>query len=82
MLSYHNGFGDGFEESDSSGQPDSGQGLEMNALSMSQMFQLEILRRQIEGLPLEDSHDYLFELFRQMMVKENLVKDMFKSCYL
>jgi hypothetical protein len=78
MLSYHNGFG-GSEDLGDSG---SGQGTETNALSMSQMFQLELLRRQIEGLPLEDSHDYLFELFRQMMVKDNLVKDMFKSCYL
>jgi Phycobilisome degradation protein nblA len=78
MLSYHNGFGG----SDDLGGSDSDQASETNALSMSQMFQLELLRRQIEGLPLEDSHDYLFELFRQMMVKDNLVKDMFKSCYL
>ncbi len=53
-----------------------------NELSTAQLFQLELLRRQIETLPLDESHDYLFELFRQMMVKDNLVRDMFKSCYL
>jgi Phycobilisome degradation protein nblA len=82
MLSYNNGLGGGLGDDGGLGDAHSGEGPTGNKLSTAQLFQLELVRRQIEGLPLEDSHSYLFELFRQIMVKDNLVKDLFKSCYL
>ncbi|ELS02318.1 Phycobilisome degradation protein nblA [Xenococcus sp. PCC 7305] len=51
-------------------------------LSLEQQFQLEVLRKDIENMSLEQAKEYLFEAFRQMMVKDNLCRDLFKSCYL
>ena len=82
MLSYNDGINDGLPDDGGLKEGRSNEVPTESVLSMAQLFQLELLRRQIEGLPLNDSHDYLFEMFRQMMVKDNLVKDLFKSCYL
>jgi Phycobilisome degradation protein nblA len=82
MLNYNDGINNGLPDDDGLKEGRSNEIPTGNELSMAQLFQLELLRRQIEGLPLNDSHDYLFEMFRQMMVKDNLVKDLFKGCYL
>jgi hypothetical protein len=51
-------------------------------LSLEQEFQLQILGREIDGLTLEQAREYLRYAFRQIMVKENLCREMFKECYL
>ena len=51
-------------------------------LSLEQQFQLNILDREIEHLTLEQAREYLREALRQIMLKENLCKEMFKNCYL
>lgn len=51
-------------------------------LSLEQQFQLQVLEREIENLSLEQTKEYLREAFRQIMVKENMCKEMFKACYL
>lgn len=51
-------------------------------LSLEQQFQLNILDREIEHLSLEQAREYLREAFRQIMLKENICKEMFKNCYL
>jgi Phycobilisome degradation protein nblA len=51
-------------------------------LSLEQKFQLQILAREIDKLTLEQAKEYLRDAFRQIMVKENLCKEMFKECYL
>ncbi len=51
-------------------------------LTLEQQFQLEVLKKDIESISLEQAKEYLFEAFRQMMVKDNLCKDLFKKCYL
>lgn len=51
-------------------------------LSLEQQFQLQVLGREIENLTLEQAREYLREAFRQIMVKENLCKEMFKQCSL
>ena len=51
-------------------------------LSLAQQFQLEILRKDIEHMSLEQAKEYLFEAFRQMMVKDNLCRDLLKNCYI
>ena len=51
-------------------------------LSLEQQFQLRVLERDIENLSLEQAKEYLREAFRQIMVKENLCKEMFKECHL
>ena len=51
-------------------------------LSLEQQFHLQILINNIENLNLEQARDALAEAFRQLMIKENLCKQMFKECYL
>ena len=51
-------------------------------LTMEQQFKLQVLKQEIESLTLEQSKEYLLEAFRQIMIKENLCKEMFKECYL
>ncbi|MDJ0691638.1 MAG: NblA/ycf18 family protein [Xenococcaceae cyanobacterium MO_188.B32] len=51
-------------------------------LTMEQQFKLQVLKQEIESLTLEQSKEYLVEAFRQIMIKENLCKEMFKDCYL
>ena len=58
------------------------QDLEFEKLSLEQQFQLQILAIEIEHLTLEQAKEYLKEAFRQIMVKENLCREMFKNCYL
>ena len=48
-------------------------------LSMEQEFKLQVLREQVKSLNQEQAQEYLLELFRQMMVKDNLVKHLLKN---
>lgn len=48
-------------------------------LSMEQKLQLEVLKRDIDKLSLEQAKEYLLEAFRQMMIKETLFKDLIKQ---
>ena len=52
----------------------------LGGLTLEQKFQLEVLRKDIERMSLEQAQEYLFEAFRQMMVKDNLFRDLFKKC--
>ena len=49
------------------------------SLSMEQQFKLKVLQDQVKGLSLEQAQDYVVEVMRQMMVKDNLVKHMLKG---
>lgn len=51
-------------------------------LTLEQQFQLQVIEQDIEKLDLEQAKEYLREAFRQLMLKENLCKEMFKRCYL
>jgi len=51
-------------------------------LTLEQQFQLQLFKRQVEQLSREKAQEYLLEAFRQMMVKDNWVRQMFKECYL
>jgi hypothetical protein len=48
-------------------------------LTLEQQFKLQILKDQVEGLSREQAQEYLLEMFRQMMVKDNLVKHLMKN---
>lgn len=48
-------------------------------LSLEQEFKLKLLREQTRNLDLEQAQEYVFELLRQMMVKENLFKQLLKD---
>jgi hypothetical protein len=48
-------------------------------LSMEQEFKLKVLREQVKSLNLEQAQDYIVELLRQIMVKDNLVKQMIRD---
>ena len=43
-------------------------------LSLEQQFKLQILREQVKNLNLEQAQDYLLEVLRQSMVKDNLLR--------
>lgn len=48
-------------------------------LSLEQQFKLKVLQEQVQGLTKEQAQEYLLEMFRQMMVKDNLVKHLIKN---
>ncbi|HEY9767342.1 MAG TPA: NblA/ycf18 family protein [Coleofasciculaceae cyanobacterium] len=48
-------------------------------LSMEQQFKLKVLQEQVQSLSKEQAQEYLLEMFRQMMVKDNLVKHLLKN---
>jgi uncharacterized protein YaaW (UPF0174 family) len=48
-------------------------------LTMEQEFKLQVLRDQVKDLTREQAQEYLLEVFRQMMVKDNLMKHLLKN---
>ncbi|MDJ0724263.1 MAG: NblA/ycf18 family protein [Prochloraceae cyanobacterium] len=48
-------------------------------LSLEQQFKLQVLQEQVKTLTKEQAQEFLLELFRQMMVKDNLVKQLLKN---
>lgn len=48
-------------------------------LTLEQQFKLQVLREEVKHLSQQQAQDYLIEVFRQMMVKDNLVKNLMKS---
>lgn len=48
-------------------------------LTLEQQFKLQVLRDQVQELSREQAQEYLLEMFRQMMVKDNLVKHLIKN---
>lgn len=50
-----------------------------SSLSMEQQFKLQVLREQVKGLSREEAQEYLVEVLRQSMVKENLFKHWMKG---
>ena len=54
--------------------------MDMSAsLTLEQKFKLQILKDQVKDLSQEQAQDYLMEVFRQMMVKDNLMKQLLKG---
>ena len=54
--------------------------MELSAqLSLEQQFKLKVLEEQVQDLSREQAQEYLLEMFRQMMVKDNLVKHLLKN---
>ena len=48
-------------------------------LTLEQEFKLQVLRDQVKGLSLDQAQEYVVEVMRQMMVKDNLVKHLLKN---
>jgi uncharacterized protein YaaW (UPF0174 family) len=48
-------------------------------LSLEQQFKLQLLKDQVRGLSLEQAQEFVVEVMRQMMVKDNLVKHLLKT---
>ena len=49
------------------------------SLTLEQKFKLEVLKDQVKDLTQQQAQEYLIEVFRQMMVKDNLVKHLLKT---
>ncbi|MEG4202461.1 NblA/ycf18 family protein [Microcoleus sp. Pol7_A1] len=49
------------------------------SLSMEQEFKLQVLREQVKSLSQDQAQEYLLEVMRQNMVKENLLKHWMKN---
>ena len=56
-----------------------GKDLVPGSLSMEQQFKLKVVKDQVKGLSLEQAQEYVVEVMRQMMVKDNLVKHLLKN---
>ncbi|EKU97973.1 Phycobilisome degradation protein nblA [Leptolyngbya sp. PCC 7375] len=48
-------------------------------LTLEQQFKLETLKTEVRQLTKEQAQDYVIEAFRQMFVKDNLVKHLLKN---
>lgn len=48
-------------------------------LSLEQKFRLKLYQEQVKSLTQEQAQEYLVEVLRQMMVKDNLLKHMLKK---
>jgi hypothetical protein len=55
---------------------------ELNAalqLTLPQQFQLRRYQDEVKGLSEEESREYLLELARQLMIKDNVIRHLMKS---
>lgn len=50
-----------------------------NQLTIEQQFKLQLFRQQAQNLSQEQAQEFLVELFRQMMVKDNVFKNLIKN---
>ncbi|NEO32848.1 MAG: phycobilisome degradation protein NblA [Symploca sp. SIO3C6] len=48
-------------------------------LSLEQQFKLKVYQEQVKSLSRDQAQEYLLEVLRQMMVKDNLVKQLLKG---
>ncbi|MEO1400568.1 MAG: NblA/ycf18 family protein [Cyanobacteria bacterium J06635_1] len=48
-------------------------------LTLEQEFKLQVLKDQVKGLSIDQAQEYVVEVMRQMMVKDNLVKHLLKN---
>jgi hypothetical protein len=48
-------------------------------LSLEQEFKLNVIKSQVGGLSLDQAQEYVVEVMRQMMIKDNLVKHLLKG---
>ena len=48
-------------------------------LTLEQQFQLQAIKKQVGAMSLEQAQDYVVEISRQMMIKNNLVKHLLKN---
>jgi hypothetical protein len=58
---------------------DSGKDVLPGSLSLEQEFKLQVVKDQVSVLSLEQAQEYVVEVMRQMMVKDNLVKHLLKN---
>ncbi len=47
-------------------------------LSLEQKFNLKVYEEQVKNLSLEESHKYLLEVIRQLMMKDNMIKHLLR----
>lgn len=48
-------------------------------LNLEQQFNLKLYEEQVKGLNLEQSQEFLLEVLRQLMVKDNMLKHLMKQ---
>ena len=48
-------------------------------LSIEQQFELQVIQSQVENMSLEHAQIYVVEVTRQMMLKDNLIKQWLKK---
>ena len=50
-----------------------------NELTLEQQFRLQALKDQVHTLSREEAQEFLVEVLRQMMVKDNMLKNLIKQ---
>jgi hypothetical protein len=48
-------------------------------LSLEQKFNLKVYEEQVKGLSQEQAQEFLLEVLRQLMIKDNVIKHLFKQ---
>lgn len=49
------------------------------SLTLEQQFKLQVLKDQVKSLSREQAQEYLIEVFCQMMVKDNVMKQLMRK---
>jgi Phycobilisome degradation protein nblA len=51
-------------------------------LSLEQEFQMRLIERSMQDMSQEQLQDMLMQIMRLLLVKENIIRDLVKSCVL
>ncbi len=51
-------------------------------LSLEQEFQMKLIERSMQDMSREQLQDMLMQIMRLLLVKENIIRDLVKSCVL
>jgi hypothetical protein len=49
-------------------------------LSLEQQFQMRLIERSMQDMSREQLQDMLMQIMRLLLVKENIIRDLVKSC--
>ena len=49
------------------------------ALTMEQQFRLKVCEDQVKNLSAEQAQDFLLEIMRQLMIKDNVIRHLIKK---
>lgn len=50
------------------------------SLTMEQQFNMKVYEDQVKNLSADQAQDFLLEIMRQLMIKDNVIRHLMKEC--